>query len=125
MKNGKNISKISTIALTMLLTISIIIVALPQVSGQSNKATYAYLGAVPNPVGVGQTVLLHVGITDSRSANEEYFDGLTVAVTAPDGSTETLGPYRTDSTGGTEVFSCLPWLEHMNYKQYFLNRCKN
>jgi hypothetical protein len=65
------------------------------------KATYAIIGATPNPVQVNQQVLLHIGVTDYLVTASDGWEGLTVTVTKPDGSTETLGPYRTDSTGGT------------------------
>jgi hypothetical protein len=72
----------------------------------SSKSTFAYIGAMPNPVGVGQTVMLHVGIPDALSTATDGFTGLTVVVTKPDNTTETIGPYRTDSTGGTgELFT--------------------
>ena len=64
-------------------------------------ATYAYINAVPNPVGVGQEVLLHVGITQQLALDGQHWRDLTVTVTRPDNTTETLGPYTTDSTGGT------------------------
>jgi hypothetical protein len=63
--------------------------------------TYAYIGATPNPVGVGQETLLHVGITTALTNVRYGWDDLTVEVTRPDGHTETLGPFRTDATGGT------------------------
>ncbi len=56
---------------------------------------------MPNPVGVNQEVLLHVGITDAIGTTADGWSNITVTVTKPDGSTETLGPFRTDSTGGT------------------------
>jgi hypothetical protein len=97
-------SKIATITLVLLLAISAMIVALPAVSAQEaigTKETVAYLGAMPNPVGVNQQVLLHIGITDYLQSAELGWEGLTVEVTAPDGTEEILGPYTTDSTGGT------------------------
>jgi hypothetical protein len=65
------------------------------------KKTYAFIGATPNPIGVNQQVLLHVGITHQLSSAQYGWEDLTVVVTRPDGSQETLGPFRTDSTGGT------------------------
>ena len=101
LKNLENNSKISTIALILLLTISATLIALPSVSAQETKTTFAYLGAVPNPIGMNQQVLLHMGITDTRSSTEQGWENITVTVTSPTGSVETLGPFRTDSTGGT------------------------
>jgi hypothetical protein len=65
------------------------------------KQPYAYVGAMPNPVGVGQETLIHLGITDELQNTIDGWKGLTVTVTKPDGTTQTLGPFRTDSTGGT------------------------
>ena len=97
----KNKSKVSTIALVLVLAIAVSLVALPAVTAQTTKTTYAYIGAIPNPVGVGQEVLLHVGITDYLLIEGHGWEGLTVTVERPDGTTETLGPFRTDATGGT------------------------
>jgi hypothetical protein len=80
--------------------------ALPIVNAQfgpqiNTTATYAFVGAKPNPIGVGQPVLIHFGITASLPNASVGFTGVTVTVMKPDGSTETLGPFRTDSTGGS------------------------
>jgi outer membrane protein assembly factor BamB len=104
MEKTKFKSKISTISLILMLTISALIVAFPAVIAQEpvyNKATHAYIGAVPNPIGINQMLLLHVGITDYLNVVTDGWEDLTVTVTKPDGSTETLGPFRTDATGGT------------------------
>jgi outer membrane protein assembly factor BamB len=93
-----------TIATAMLLiaVFAISIIAMPTVTAQTNrKKTYAYIGAMPNPVGVGQEVLLHIGITEALSLQPDGWEGLTVTVKDPDGNTKTLGEFRTDSTGGT------------------------
>ncbi len=65
------------------------------------KSSFAYLGAIPNPVGVEQTVLLHIGITEPETRVDYGWKNLTVTVKRPDGTTDTLGPYNTDATGGT------------------------
>ena len=59
MKNINKTSKISVITLILILTLSAILVSLPLATAQfqpSEKKTFAYLGAIPNPVGVGQDV---------------------------------------------------------------------
>jgi len=63
--------------------------------------TYPFIGAMPNPVGVNQEVLLHVGITEQLSRVDYGWEGLTVTITRPDETTETLTDIRTDATGGT------------------------
>ena len=50
---------------------------------------------------LNQQVLLHIGITDYLVVVGHGWEDLTVTVTKPDATTETLGPFRTDSTGGT------------------------
>lgn len=104
MKKTENKSKILTVTLIFVLSFSAVVTALPSVFAQQydyEKQTFAFIGATPNPVGVGQEVLLHVGITDFLRDVDHGWEGLTVTVTKPDGTTMTMGPYRTDSTGGT------------------------
>jgi hypothetical protein len=96
-------------ALFLMSAMAISAVALPTATAQLNVpyvstgkcATYAFIGATPNPIGVGQQVLLHVGITQQLASVGYGWEGLTVTVTKPDSTTETLGPLRTDATGGT------------------------
>jgi hypothetical protein len=103
MKISVNKSKISTIAFILLLAISAIIVALPSVSAQQTKTTFPYLGVIPNPVGVNQPVLLHVGITDPRSNQALGWEGMTITVIDPENIETTIEVPKTDSTGGTGV----------------------
>jgi outer membrane protein assembly factor BamB len=103
MKTLTNKSKATAIALILMFAMTISLVALPNATAQETGTfqTYAFIGATPNPVGVGQETLLHVGITRELASALYGWEGLTVEVTRPDGHTETLGPFRTDSTGGT------------------------
>jgi hypothetical protein len=88
-------------------TILILAIAIPLSLPVANsapihhKATHAYIGATPNPIGVGQETLIHFGITDELELVQYGWKGLTVTVTKPDNSTTTLGPFDTDSTGGS------------------------
>jgi outer membrane protein assembly factor BamB len=103
MQKLKSKSKISTIALILIFTISTILVAFPAATAQENptKKTFAYIGAVPNPAGVNQEVLLHIGITDYLATFTDGWEGLSVTITDPDGVVTTIDNVRTDSTGGT------------------------
>ena len=95
-------TKLSTIALILVLTMSAILVALPAVTAQSpTKKTFAYIGAVPNPVGVDQTVLLHVGITENLYSVDQGWEWLSITIERPDGQVDKIEDIRTDSTGGT------------------------
>jgi len=94
-------SNVTAIALFLLFAMAISLVALPNADAQSTRATYPFIGAVPNPVGVGQEVLLHVGITHPLASALEGWEGLSVTITRPDGVVETISGIRTDSTGST------------------------
>jgi len=98
-------TKLSTIALILVLTISATLVALPTATAQEipTKTTYAFIGAVPNPVGVTQPVLFHVGITDYFDSAEKGWEGLTVSIIDPEGIETSIEDIRTDATGGTGV----------------------
>ena len=91
------------IALFLVFAFAFSLVASPAVHGQTagTKKTYAYIGAIPNPVGVGQEVLLHVGITHELQSVEMGWEDLSVTIEKPDGTTQTISNIRTDSTGGT------------------------
>ncbi|MGA2524703.1 MAG: hypothetical protein ABSF65_11205, partial [Candidatus Bathyarchaeia archaeon] len=69
---------------------------------QVNLPTSAYITVDPNPCGVGQTVavVFWLGVPLLNSA---YVVGMTVYVTAPDGTKTTLGPFLGDETGGTHT----------------------
>jgi outer membrane protein assembly factor BamB len=100
----KNKTKATLFAMFLLFAISLPLITTSNYSNAKaahTMQTYAFIGAMPNPVGVGQEVLLHVGITQALGAPSHSWEGLTVTVNKPDNTTETLGPYRTDATGGT------------------------
>ncbi len=97
----RNKSKLSTIALILVLAISATLAILPIAAAQ--KGTVCYLGAIPNPVGVNQQVLLHVGITDQLPSTDQSWLGLSITITDPEGGTSTISDIKTDSTGGTGV----------------------
>ncbi|MGD9131207.1 MAG: PQQ-binding-like beta-propeller repeat protein [Candidatus Bathyarchaeota archaeon] len=94
-------TKISTIALILVLAISAILVVLPVVNAQETMVTYPFLGVVPNPVGVNQQVLMHVGIFQQLSSVQMGWEDMSITIERPDGQTDTITGIRTDSTGGT------------------------
>jgi len=80
---------------------AISLLGLPAANAAATAKTYPYIGAMPNPVGVGQEVLFHFGISEASAHPQEGWEGITLTVTRPDGTTETLGPFMTDTTGGS------------------------
>ena len=66
--------------------------------------TYSFIVVSPNPVGVGQSVNVNFWINQPPpTASAQYGDrwgNMTVKVTKPDGTTESLGPFTSDASGG-------------------------
>jgi hypothetical protein len=89
------------IAVLLISSMVTLLVSIPTAKADGKMQTYAFLGATPNPVGVGEDVLLHVGITLQLTNVAMGWEGLSVTVTKPDGTIETISNIRTDSTGGT------------------------
>jgi hypothetical protein len=101
--NPKNV----LITLLLMLTIAFPLFVLPSVSAHDppwSIQTYVYADASPSPIGVNQNVLVHIWLSECPpTAIGPYGDrwkGLTVEITAPDGSKKTLGPFTSDSVGG-------------------------
>jgi PQQ-like domain len=70
-----------------------------------NIVTYSFISVSPNPIGVGQQVAVNFFVNiPPPTASAQYGDrwgNMTVKVTKPDGTTQTLGPFTSDATGGT------------------------
>ena len=107
MKYSKN--KISAIMLATFLTLSAAVSMMPVPSANAHtppwsNPTYSFMSVSPDPIGVGQTVNVNFWINlPPPTANAQYGDrwtNMTVIVTHPDGTTETLGPFTSDATGG-------------------------
>ncbi len=95
-----------TIALIVTMTFSIVAIS-PITEAHTppwNIPTYAYLSVQPNPVGIGQAAFINFWLDKvPATANGAYGDrwtGMTVKITKPDGTTITLGPFKSDDVGG-------------------------
>jgi len=95
----KNIvkTKMSTIALILVLTLSAIVVAFPTVNAHTlpaNIPTFAYINAAPDPVGINQPVVILVWldkiIGGANINNDIRFHDYELTITKPDGNTETI-----------------------------------
>ena len=106
-RNLMNKAKVAVVTLFLVLTITSTLIALPNVNAHTppqNVPTYAYLTVSPNPVGAGQPVSLifwldKVPPTAAGAAGDRWTN-LTIAVTKPDGTKQTLGPFTSDPVGG-------------------------
>src|SRR5665647_304241 len=91
----QNLKQIIAICIVISFAVSIL-AAFPLSDAQTTaKKTYAFISATPNPVGVGQETLLHIGISEATNGTYWSWTGLTVTMTKPDGTVQTLGPFRT------------------------------
>jgi hypothetical protein len=116
------IQKILSIMIVIAFVISIVPFVATTDAQTTPKKTYAFISATPKPVGVGQETLLHLGISEATNGTYWQWKGLTVTVEKPDGTKMTLGPFNTDSTGGTGTVLVPTKLEPTNYKHTSQNR---
>jgi hypothetical protein len=67
--------------------------------------TYPFISVTPNPAGLGQTLTvgfwLQVPPPTAQAQFGDRWAGFLLKITKPDGTTETLGPFTSDDTGGT------------------------
>ncbi len=105
-------SKINAIVLAAYLALSAVVAILPMASVDAHtppwtNPTYSFISVSPDPIGIGQTVNVNFWVNlPPPTANAQYGDRwttMTVKVTHPDGTTEPLGPFTSDATGGSHT----------------------
>jgi parallel beta-helix repeat protein len=68
-------------------------------SSDTPVQAFASVNARPNPVGVGQIVMVNMAIIPLPPTPIEHFEDLTLSITRPDGTVETQGPFLSDAQG--------------------------
>jgi hypothetical protein len=108
MQIAKNKTAAITIAIFLMISMSASMILVPNTNAHSPKwtiTTYAYINVAPDPCGLGQTVTvgfwLQIPPPTASGALGDRWHNFKVTVTHPDGTTETLGPFTSDDTGGT------------------------
>lgn len=101
-KKTKLITAISIILLNIF-----VISATTPVLGADDFETLAYISVDPNPIGVGQTLLVNVWFTPSIPSGPAY-EGITVTFTKPDGTKDVIGPIKTEPWG-----TAANWFEYV------------
>jgi hypothetical protein len=108
MKISRNKTMAIAIAIFLTLSMGASIMLVPTASAHTPAweiPTYSFISVSPNPVGVGQKVNVNFWVNlPPPTASAQYGDRwtkMTVIVTKPGGTTETLGPFTSDATGGT------------------------
>jgi hypothetical protein len=93
---------IIVIALLLMFAMAFSLVALPAVNTAKAALTwYPYLTAAPNPVGVGQQVLIVFGFTMPTQTIANSYHDWTITITDPDGNIKTATGLNTETTGST------------------------
>jgi outer membrane protein assembly factor BamB len=102
-------NKTTAIVITLLLTLSMATaITFPKANAANFPGTtiptWAYLQVVPDQVGLGQNVLMVMWIDKPPpTANGILGDrwvNMTLKITQPDGTIQTLGPFKSDDAGG-------------------------
>jgi outer membrane protein assembly factor BamB len=100
-------TKIAAISTILTLILGGTMILLPIASAHDPPwtiKTWAYISVAPNPIGVGQSAYVTMWLDKvppmSTGPYGPRWHDFTVEVTKPDGTTETLGPYDSDSVGG-------------------------
>jgi len=94
-------------SLLLISAIAISLIAIPTALAQDDAPevpSYAFINAIPNPVGVGQGVTLHVGsLWPCGTSSYDGWEGLQVIILKDGQAYETIADIKTDSTGGTGI----------------------
>ncbi len=101
-------SKTMAIMIVAILAVSASVTLFPNTKAHTPPwqiLTSSFIHVAPNPAGVGQTVTIGFWVNQPPpTASGPYgdrFGNMTVKMTLPDGTTQTLGPFTSDDTGGT------------------------
>ncbi|MCW4053949.1 MAG: PQQ-binding-like beta-propeller repeat protein [Candidatus Bathyarchaeota archaeon] len=107
MKISRNISKLSTISMILLITISAILVTLPTISAHDPAWTvpsFLYLTAQPDPIGVNQEAFLVWWTAEpppgAAGVGGMRWTDMRLSVITPDGQNQSLGTFTSEPTGG-------------------------
>ncbi len=110
MKNVKNSTIVTLFAFFLVFSMIASIVLLPTIDAHKPAwqiKTYSFCNVSPNPIGIGQTVnvnfWLDIPPPTASGAYGDRWTNMTVVVTHPDGTSETLGPFISDDTGGSHA----------------------
>ncbi len=77
------------------------------VTPDSTITTIPYISFSPNPIGVGQELLVNLWVQPATVVNRAH-TGYTVVITKPDGTSETVGPMVSYQGDTTAWFSYIP-----------------
>jgi hypothetical protein len=93
----KNKNMLSAIAVLMILSFAMTMIALPDAIAQTTRKTYPFVDAVPMTAGVGQQVLINFGLLNQLNNVDDFWNVILKITDPDDKSTEV--PLKTWSTG--------------------------
>lgn len=96
-------TKSAAAVLILVIAASCIVAFLP-VMAQINVQTSAFIYVEPNRVAAGQKAAITMLIEPPPPETAGCYSGLQIAITHPDGSVETLGPFSTNAQGFANTF---------------------
>jgi len=89
-----------TVVLVVLLSVSAIGLSIGTANAADLQATYAFIAVNPTPAGLNQDVYVFMFLSNLQASaggtGGARFHGFSVAITKPDGTKETKGPYTAD-----------------------------
>ncbi len=101
---------LSVLTVGLLLTFAVSLLAIPVATAHTpawNVPTYAYIVATPDPVGVNQNTFIMMWLNwpppTAAGTGGDRWQGYRLTITRPDGTTETKGPYTSDSTSSAFI----------------------
>ena len=101
--NGNKKTVMTTFTMILIITMSVLMANIQSANAEEFD-TYSYISIIPNPVGVDQTATILVWLNHvpptSAGPQGDNWEGTTISVTRPDGTTQTLGPFVHDVVGG-------------------------
>lgn len=89
-----------TIFLVLAITLSCVFLPLNN-TVKGTITFYPYCTVAPNPVGVGQQVIVVIGFTMPTASSTNSYSGWTVTATDPNGTNKTITGLNSDPTGST------------------------
>jgi hypothetical protein len=102
MQIAKNKTMATIIALFLMLTIAITLVAVPIANAHDPPwtiPTWQFIACSPNPVGVGQQMLIFAWTNVIPPSGFSQLWHYYIDIVLPDGTTETFGPIKSDTAG--------------------------
>jgi hypothetical protein len=122
MKNTRT-KILSIITTVLLLSLVGMMFGAMTVNADDNSASYIFVTATPNPIGINQNIQVVIFMSavtpDAVEHTGSRWQGVTVDITKPDGSTETRGPLTLDAVASGFILYPATMLGTYTFKANF------